>query len=169
MSTLTPDAPASPDTTPVHLRPAETGDYDAAAGLFRALMGESFTLDAALWNECVTSHSGDGAHQAYVATLPDTGEVVGLTVVIVSDRIRLASGTHRKRFHIDQLIVRPDQRRKGIGHALLMHVLGLAAEAAPSYILVNCDFTNVAARKVYEGAGLYLVRQSSDRFEIAFS
>ena len=45
----------------------------------------------------------------------------------------------------------------------------MARKDAPSYIIVNCDFMNVAARKSYEAAGLHLVRQAADRFEIAFT
>jgi ribosomal protein S18 acetylase RimI-like enzyme len=91
-----------------------------------------------------------------------------LAVVVVSDRIHLAAGSHRHRFHLDQLIVSPEHRRRGIAKALIENVIAIAKEARPSYILVSCDFTNVAARRTYESAGMYLVRQSADRFEIAF-
>ena len=92
-----------------------------------------------------------------------------MAIVIVSSRIRLSAGTRRCRFHIDQLLVSPAMRRQGIGNALLNAVIEMAKANAPSYIIVNCDFTNVAARKTYESAGLNLVRQSADRFEIAFT
>jgi ribosomal protein S18 acetylase RimI-like enzyme len=126
-------------------------------------MGEIFVLDRGLWKAvCETP-----THRALVAQ-DDSGTVAGLVVVVVSERIRLAAGLRRRRFHIDDLIVAPDQRRKGIGRALLEHINAMAASEAPSYIIVNCDFLNVAARRTYEAAGLYLVRQGNDRFEIAF-
>lgn len=146
------------------IRPAGQNDYDAAQRLFRVLMGESFTLDPDLFGE-VCRGSG---HLASVAEDTD-GAVVGIVVVVTSDRIRLAANTRRRRFHIDQLIVFPEQRRRGIGRTLLEHVAGIARGESPSYIIVNCDFTNVAARKVYESAGFQLVREAHDRFEIAFS
>jgi ribosomal protein S18 acetylase RimI-like enzyme len=145
------------------IRPATSADYDTAARLFRSTMGEAFTLDSSLWESVCTAET----HRALAAELAD-GTVVAISVVVVSDRIRLAAGTRRRRFHIDELIVAPEHRRKGFGKVVLEHVKTMAQNESPSYIIVNCDFMNVAARKTYEAAGLYLVRQASDRFEIAF-
>ena len=148
----------------VRVRPATVPDYDAANILFKAQLGDGFTLDRALWEAICTT----GGHHVLLATL-DGGTVAGLAVVIVSDRIRLAHGTRRRRYHLDHLIVSPEHRRHGIGNRLLQEVIAVAKTERPSYIIVNCEFTNVAARKTYESAGLYLVRQAHDRFEIAFS
>ena len=152
---------ASPIT--VTIRPAATSDYDAAARLFRYTMGENFNLDTSLWEQVCT-----GPGYRTLTAVNDAGVVVALAVVVVSDRIRLAAGLRRHRFHVDELIVSPEYRRHGIGHALLEHIKSLAAAEAPSYIIANCDFMNVAARRVYEDVGLHLTRQASDRFEIAF-
>lgn len=160
-STTTPDTDAPAAVT---IRPAQADDYAAAARLFQAPMGESFTLDESLWQTICTAQT----HRALVAENA-AGEVVGLAIVVVSDRIRLAAGTRRRRFHLDELIVAPAHRRQGIGLALLKKVKEMASAEAPSYIIVNCDFMNVAARRTYESAGLHLVRQANDRFETAFS
>lgn len=148
------------------IRPATAADYEAAARLFQAMMGEGFTLSAELWQAVCEAPT----HRALVAQSEDDsgGKVVGLAVVVVSDRIRLASGTRRRRYHVDELIVDPAQRRQGIGKQLLAEVIEMAKRDTPSYVLINCDFTNVAARRLYESSGLNLVRQSPDRFEIAF-
>lgn len=127
-------------------------------------MGAEFLLDRDLWTAVCTAPS----HHALVATNADNA-VIAMAIVLVSDRIRLAAGTRRRRYHLDELIVSPANRRQGIGRALLEHVKELAQQDTPSYIIVNCDFMNVAARKTYEAAGLHLVRQSADRFEVAFS
>ena len=148
----------------IHIRAAAATDFTAADTLFKAQLGDSFALDRALWSAICE----EGTHHALIAET-DTGEVVGLAVVVVSDRIRLAHGTRRRRFHLDHVITLPSQRRQGIGKRLLEEVITLAKKEAPSYIIVNCEFTNVAARRTYESAGLYLVRQGNDRFEIAFS
>lgn len=160
---MTPAVIPSPAAT-VTIRPATADDYAAARELFRAHIGENFTLDPALWGTVCTADS----HRA-LAAIDESGSVVGISVVVVSDRIRLAAGTRRRRFHIDELIVSPAKRRHGIGRALLEHVKTLAKAEAPSYVLINCDFMNVAARKLYEAAGLHLFREESDRFEIAFT
>lgn len=146
------------------IRSARPDDHAAAQRLLGVLMGQSFALDAALWEAVCQSEN----NRAFVAE-GDDGSVIGLSVVVVSDRIRLAANSQRRRFYIDQLVVAPERRRQGIGRALLDHVIALARSEAPSYIIVNCDFTNVAARRVYESAGLSLIRQSGDRFEIAFA
>lgn len=145
------------------VRPAEEGDYAAADRLFQIAMGENFTLDPALWKEACQS----SGYRVLVADM-EGAEAAGIVVVVVTDRIRLAAGTRRRRFHIDQLIVLPEHRRKGIAQALLNQVAAAAQAQSPSYIIANCDFTNVAARRAYEAVGFHLVRQSSDRFEIAF-
>lgn len=151
-------------TAPVTIRPANVADYEAAAHLFRSTIGESFTLDSSLWEAICAAET----HRVIVAE-DSSGAVVGLSVIVVSDRIRLAAGTRRRRFHIDELIVAPEQRQHGIGRALLEHIKEIAKAEAPSYIIINCVFTNVAARRLYEAADMHLVRQADDRFEIAFN
>lgn len=148
----------------VQIRAASPEDYDDANTVFKAQLGEGFTLDRELWGAVCTAET----HRALVAVAPG-GALAGLAIVIVSDRIRLAHGTRRRRFHLDHLIVSPTYRRSGIGKRLLEQLIAIAKEEQPSYIIVNCEFTNVAARRTYESAGLYLVRQANDRFEIAFS
>ena len=155
--------PEKPDAL-VSIRPATEADYDAAAALFGANMGEGFVLDRELWQTVCAAQT----HRA-LAAIEEGGAVVGISVVVVSDRIRLAAGSRRRRFHIDELIVAPDKRRKGIGSALLEHIKNMAQAETPSYVLINCDFMNVAARRTYEAAGLSLIRQSGDRFEIPFN
>jgi ribosomal protein S18 acetylase RimI-like enzyme len=149
---------------PITIRPAVAGDYDAAATLFRSTVGESFALDPSLWDAICAADT----HRVIVAQ-GENGAAVGLSVIVISDRIRLAAGTRRRRFHIDELIVAPEQRQHGIGRALLEHIKEMAKAEAPSYIIINCVFTNVAARRLYEAADMHLVRQADDRFEIAFN
>jgi ribosomal protein S18 acetylase RimI-like enzyme len=158
--------PTAPEATalPVTIRPATEQDFAAATELFRSTMGAEFTLDRELWKAVCTAPS----HRALVAT-DASDAVVGMAIVVVSDRIRLAAGTRRRRYHLDELIVAPEKRRQGIGRALLEHVKTMARQDTPSYIIINCDFMNVAARRSYEAAGLHLVRQSADRFEVAFN
>ena len=156
---------ATPSAAPTvaAIRPAATSDYPTAAALFASTRGAGFTLSPDLWK--VVCEESD-AHRALIAEVG--GVVVGLAVVVVSERIRLAAGTRRRRFHVDELIVSPASRRQGVGRALLEHVKAMAQAEAPSYILINCDFMNVAARRTYEAAGLHLIQQGGDRFEIAF-
>lgn len=149
---------------PPTIRAATAADHAAASLLYQSTMSDSFVLNADLWAAvCTTTEK----YRTLVAE-DATGAVAGLAVVVVSDRIRLAAGTRRRRFHVDDLIVSPSNRRQGIGRALLEHIKVLAAAESPSYILINCNFMNVAARRTYEAAGLTLMREGGDRFEIAF-
>jgi Acetyltransferases len=149
---------------PVTVRAASARDYEAAVRLYRTYLGDEFVLNAALWE----AFCGQESHRALVAETAD-GRVVGLVTVVVTERIRLATSTRRHRFHVDDLVVDPDLRRRGIAKALLAETVAMARAERPSYLIVSCDFTNVAARRTYEAAGLSLVRQNSDRFELAFS
>lgn len=146
------------------IRPAQETDYSKARDLFRVLMGLSFDLDQDLFNNVC---QGAG-YLALVAEDENVG-VVGMALVVVTDRIRLSANTRQRRFHIDHLVVFPEHRRRGVGHALLERVVSDAQAQAPSYIIVTCDFTNVAARRTYESAHFHLVRQTADRFELAFA
>ena len=149
----------------MNIRAANEGDHAAAERLFRVQMGPSFELDPELFRAAC---AGDDYLILVAETGEPGGEVTGIAVVVYSERIRLAANTRRRRFHVDQLIVLPEHRRKGIGRALLLEVARIAREQAPSYIIVNCDFTDVGARRTYESSGFHLVRQTGDRFEIAF-
>ena len=160
-----PSADAAQTAPDITIRAATESDYEAAARLFEANMGEGFVLDRDLWKTVCEAQT----HRALAAVENETQTVAGIAVVVVSDRIRLAAGTQRRRFHVDELIVSPDKRRHGIGRMLLEHVKDMAQAETPSYVLINCDFMNVAARRTYEAAGLSLIRQLGDRFEIAFS
>jgi len=151
-------------SAPPTIRPATAADYDAANRLYQSTTGENFRLDRGLWEAVCTT-----AEKYRVLVAEDaSGAAMGLAVVVISDRIRLAAGTRRRRFHVDDLIVSPHHRRKGIGRALLESVKVLAQAEAPSYILINCDFMNVAARRTYEAAGLNLTQGGGDRFELSF-
>jgi ribosomal protein S18 acetylase RimI-like enzyme len=163
MSTASISVAPQPSAAAVAIRPATAADYDSAARLFGATMGEGFVLDRALWSAVCDAPT----HCARIAE-DASGAALGLSIVVVSDRIRLAAGLRRRRFHVDELIVALEERRRGVGRALLEHVKDMARAEAPSYVLIDCDFMNVAARRTYEAAGLHLVRQSADRFEIAF-
>lgn len=160
-----PAAVAQSTSSEITIRPGVAEDYDAASTLFRQIIGGEFSLDRALWQTVCTTP------ERYRPLLAEnvSGEPMGLAVVVISDRIRLAAGTRRNRFHVDDLIVSPNHRRKGVGRALLEQIKVLAQAQAPSYILINCDFMNVAARRTYESAGLTVTREGGDRFEIAFN
>jgi ribosomal protein S18 acetylase RimI-like enzyme len=147
------------------IRPAREDDFPAARRLFQALMGENFELDRGLFAAVCAS---DGYLVLVAEDGGDEAGPVGIAVVVVNDRIRLAANARRRRYHIDQLVVLPERRQRGVAKALLAHIAREAAAHAPSYVIVNCDFTRVEARRTYESAGFHLVRQNHDRFEIAF-
>src|SRR5688572_20083406 len=98
-------------TMPRHvtIRPATEQYFADAIQLFRSTTGSEFILDKDLWTAVCTAPS----HRTLMASDTDSS-VVGMAIVVVSDRIRLAAGTRRRRYHLDELIVAPAKRRQGI-------------------------------------------------------
>lgn len=58
--------------------------------------------------------------------------------------------------HINNLAIRPDLRHHGLGRQLLQHVLDEAARLGATQATLEVRRSNVAARRLYEGAGFQL-------------
>ena len=58
--------------------------------------------------------------------------------------------------HINNLAIRPDARGRGLGRQLLARVLGDAASLGAPKATLEVRRSNVAARRLYEGAGFRL-------------
>lgn len=58
--------------------------------------------------------------------------------------------------HINNLAIRPDCRGRGLGRALLARVLDEAAAIGAPHATLEVRRSNVAARRLYEGAGFRL-------------
>lgn len=49
--------------------------------------------------------------------------------------------------------IRPSQRKKGYGKAILRLVLPLAKELGINKVLITCDVTNIASKKIIKANG----------------
>jgi [ribosomal protein S18]-alanine N-acetyltransferase len=58
--------------------------------------------------------------------------------------------------HINNLAIRPELRNRGLGRFLLHHVLGEAERMGAIHATLEVRRSNVAARRLYEGAGFRL-------------
>lgn len=55
--------------------------------------------------------------------------------------------------HINNLAIRPELRRQGLGQALLRHVLDFAAQLGAHHATLEVRRSNVPAQRLYEAAG----------------
>lgn len=67
---------------------------------------------------------------------------------------------------INNIAVRPDRRRAGIGRALLRHVLEQGQQAKCKVALLEVRPSNTAARTMYESAGFRQVGRRRDYYRM---
>jgi ribosomal protein S18 acetylase RimI-like enzyme len=126
--------------TPVELRPADPADALAIAEVFLASFHATYAFPLAHTDEQVRAWIRDEVvprSETWVAVAGS--EVVGLLV--------LGDG------FIDQLYLRPDRRRQGIGSRLI----ALAKEQRPGGLELYTFQENAAARAFYEHHGFAAV------------
>ena len=61
-----------------------------------------------------------------------------------------------EQIHINNLAIRPELRGRGLGRILLGHVLETAGGLGATHATLEVRRSNVAARRLYEGAGFQL-------------
>ena len=135
---------AAPD---IRIRYATAADVDDVERLIREMaraLGDRFEM-------------GDGYPAVFLAH-PDTGivlaELGGRAVGLLAYSIR------PNLFHggpagvIEEFVVEADVRRRGIGTALLDHILSLFEEKECVEVSLNTDLDNVRAQAVYRRVGL---------------
>ena len=74
----------------------------------------------------------------------------------------------RRRIYVSRLIVRKENRRQGIGKALVEYALSRAAEMGYSEVSIGVDMDNYPALRLYTGLGfreiLFLGEDADGRF-----
>ncbi len=73
-----------------------------------------------------------------------------------------------RRIYVSRLIVRKENRRQGIGKALVEHVVSLSAEMGYSELSIGVDMDNYGALRLYTAAGfreiLYLGEDADGKY-----
>jgi ribosomal protein S18 acetylase RimI-like enzyme len=126
----------------IEIRPWERRDHGAVEGLLRLL-----SQDADV--------SCDDA-PTYVAE--SGGEVVGMVTLCI---YRTLTGP---KAYLDHLVVAPGWRRRGIGRALVRHVIDRASEAGASRIDLTANHHKQAGHALYEALGFR--KRNTDSFRL---
>lgn len=143
----TPPVPARPD---IHLRPATEADLDDVQALLE-LIPANRQLSAHDWQRLRWRILEGGHLEVYVATLPDTGLIVGCVSLSVVRGLLENVGM------IDAMAVLPTFQRRGVGAAMLKGVMRRAAELHLDTLWVNTAHANDQARAFYAALGFYAV------------
>ncbi len=85
----------------------------------------------------------------YIAFDTPTHELFGFTLLYA----RFSSVTTIRNWHIGDLYVEPDQRKRGIGQQLLHTAINFASEQTAKFVSLNTAKDNYTAQKVYEDFG----------------
>lgn len=91
---------------------------------------------------------------ARISSLADTDVLLADDVGLVVLRFQPSLWTEHLECYLAELYVRPDQRGKGIGEALLAAALDRAKQRGADYVHLGTSEDDVAARHLYEKAGM---------------
>jgi ribosomal protein S18 acetylase RimI-like enzyme len=137
-------APNVPDIVP-RIRPFAQGDQDAARGLVLTGLGEHFGFIDASYNpdlDDVQANYVAAGHVFVVAELD--GELVGTAGLVVGE-----DGVGQ----MVRVSVARAQRRAGIGHALVSHLLAVAREQGLSRVWMETNADWADALGLYHRSG----------------
>lgn len=87
--------------------------------------------------------------QIFVAFDHETNQFLGFTLLYA----RFSSVSAIKNWHIGDLYVEPNQRKRGIGQKLLQTAIDFATEQKAKFVSLNTAKDNFTAQKVYEDFG----------------
>jgi ribosomal protein S18 acetylase RimI-like enzyme len=87
--------------------------------------------------------------QIYVAFAKENPKPIGFTLLYP----KFSSVSAKKNWHIGDLYVEIDQRKKGIGEKLLNTALNFAKNEGATFISLNTATDNYSAQKLYENFG----------------
>ncbi|MGX7666662.1 GNAT family N-acetyltransferase [Flavobacterium pedocola] len=87
--------------------------------------------------------------QIYVAYVKENPKPIGFTLLYP----KFSSVSAKKNWHIGDLYVEIDQRKKGIGEKLLNTALNFAKNDGANFISLNTATDNYSAQKLYESFG----------------
>ena len=139
----------------LRIRPAERDDAELLFGLIGELAGyerlsEAVKGDADL---LATTLFDDGGAEALVAEADE--EAVGFAVFFPT----FSTFECRSGLWIEDLFVRPEQRRRGIGSALLAHIAGLTIERGCARLEWSALDWNEPALRFYDQVGATRMEQ----------
>jgi ribosomal protein S18 acetylase RimI-like enzyme len=132
------------------IRKINKDEYELVADMFdKYRIFYKQPSDIELAKQYLKNRLANNEAQIFVAFDSKTSELLGFTLLYA----RFSSVSAIKNWHIGDLYVEPNQRKRGIGHKLLQTAVDYATEHKAKYISLNTAKDNFTAQKVYEDFG----------------
>lgn len=153
------------ESAPVRLRLM----HDAEAGLVGRVVRQAYAADYELGEEylaeieAVAERARD--HEVWVAEDAATGDVLGTVTTPRRGRRMSAVAKHADELDFRFLGVSADARGRGVGEALVEHVMSLAAGRGIRRVVLNTGPQMVAAQRLYERLGFERLEDREFTFE----
>lgn len=127
------------------IRPATLADIDSLLALDRS------SLTAAHWTEQQYRQlfeAGDASERLVIVAEHSSSEtgLNKITAFLVAQRVA-------SEWELENIVVAPDQRRRGLGERLLQFLFAQATQAQGEAIFLEVRESNAAARAFYENLG----------------
>jgi ribosomal protein S18 acetylase RimI-like enzyme len=132
------------------IRKINKDDYELVADMFNKYrIFYQQPSDIELAKEYLKERLANNEAQLFVAYDSITSGLLGFTLLYA----RFSSVSAIKNWHIGDLYVEPNQRKRGIGQKLLQTAIDFASEHKAKFISLNTAIDNFTAQKVYEDFG----------------
>jgi len=132
------------------IRKINKDEYELVADMFNKYrIFYKQPSDIELAKEYLKERLANNEAQFFVAYDSITFELLGFTLLYA----RFSSVSAIKNWHIGDLYVEPNQRKRGLGQKLLQTAIDYATEHKAKFISLNTAKDNFTAQKVYEDFG----------------
>jgi ribosomal protein S18 acetylase RimI-like enzyme len=134
----------------IEIRKIDKDEYGLVADMFnkyRVFYKQASDLELA--KEYLRERLSNNEAQVFLAYDSIASEVLGFTLLYA----RFSSVSTIKNWHIGDLYVEPNQRKRGIGQKLLQTAVDFATEEKAKFVSLNTAKDNFTAQKVYEDFG----------------
>jgi ribosomal protein S18 acetylase RimI-like enzyme len=134
----------------IEIRKIDKDEYRLVADMFnkyRVFYKQASDLELA--KEYLKERLSNNEAQVFLAYDSIASEVLGFTLLYA----RFSSVSTIKNWHIGDLYVEPNQRKRGIGQKLLQTAVDFATEQKAKFVSLNTAKDNFTAQKVYEDFG----------------
>lgn len=134
----------------IEIRKIDKDEYGLVADMFnkyRVFYKQASDLELA--KEYLRERLSNNEAQVFLAYDSIASEFLGFTLLYA----RFSSVSTIKNWHIGDLYVEPNQRKRGIGQKLLQTAVDFATEEKAKFVSLNTAKDNFTAQKVYEDFG----------------
>jgi ribosomal protein S18 acetylase RimI-like enzyme len=134
----------------IEIRKIYKDEYGLVADMFnkyRIFYKQASDLELA--KEYLRERLSNNEAQVFLAYDSIASEVLGFTLLYA----RFSSVSTIKNWHIGDLYVEPNQRKRGIGQKLLQTAVDFASKQKAKFVSLNTAKDNFTAQKVYEDFG----------------